>query len=131
MKQNFFYPLLPTIIFLFIFMVLQNFALANWDRYAGTADITITGKIMSSLGEPVRGASVQIKNSSVGTTTNDEGDFVITAPENAILVISSVGYASQEVSIEGRTSVSLTLVPLENTMNEVVVVGYGSQRRKM
>ena len=54
----------------------------------------------------------------------------ITVPDNAMLVISSVGYTTQEVSVEGRTSVSLTLVPLENTMNEVVVVGYGSQRKK-
>lgn len=125
--------MLSTVVFLFIFLALQNFALANWDRYdhyAGTADITITGKIVNSLGEPVKGASVLVKNSSVGTSTNDQGEFTITAPENAILVISFVGYASQEVSVEGRNSVSLTLVALENTMNEVVVVGYGTQRKK-
>ncbi|MGZ8550804.1 MAG: SusC/RagA family TonB-linked outer membrane protein, partial [Chitinophagaceae bacterium] len=131
MKQKFFCPLLPSAIFLFIFMTLQHFALANWDDHVGTADITITGKIVNSLGEPISGASILVKNTTTGTSTNEQGEFSIVAPENAILVISFVGHVSQEVSVEGRTSIFLTLVSLENTMNEVVVVGYGSQRKKL
>jgi TonB-linked SusC/RagA family outer membrane protein len=134
MKKNFSYPLLPTIIFLFVFTGLQNFAFANREHNTHPArivDITVTGKIVNSLGEPLSGATVQLKGASTGTSTNSKGEFQITVPENAILVISSVGYAPQEISTEGRTSVFLTLVSLENTMNEVVVVGYGSQRKKI
>jgi len=115
-------------------MALQNRSEAAWDRFdrhSGIVDITITGKIVNSLGEPVRGVSVVIKNSNVGTTTNDQGEFTITAPENAILVISSIGYTSQEIAVEGRNTISLTLASLENTMNEVVVVGYGAQKKKI
>ncbi|MGC4013209.1 MAG: carboxypeptidase-like regulatory domain-containing protein [Luteolibacter sp.] len=98
--------------------------------HAGSPDdVTVTGKIVNSLGEPLAGVSVQLKGGATGTSTDAKGEFQITVPENSILVISSVGYISQEVSTEGRTSVFLTLIPLENTMNEVVVVGYSSQRK--
>ena len=134
MKQKFFCSLLQTMSFLFLFVTMQKFAYANGERYDGPGklpDITITGKIVNSLGEPVRGASVLVKNSTIGASTNEQGEFSVTAPENAILVISFVGYVTQEVSVEGRTSVSVTLASMENTMNEVVVVGYGTQKKKM
>ena len=133
MKQKILFPLFPTMVFLFIFMTLQNFALANWDHHdphLGSVDITVTGKIVNSLGEPLNGVTVQLKGTSTGTSTNAKGEFQITAPDNGVLVISSVGYATQEISVEGRNSVFLTLASLENTMNEVVVVGYGSQKKK-
>jgi len=133
MKQKIYCSFLQTMSFLFLFVTMQNFAFANGDRHDGPGrmpDITITGKIVNSLGEPVRGASVLVKNTTIGASTNDQGEFSVTAPENAILVISFVGYVTQEVSVEGRTSVSVTLVSMENTMNEVVVVGYGTQKKK-
>ncbi|MEP7371896.1 MAG: TonB-dependent receptor [Chitinophagaceae bacterium] len=134
MKQKIFYLLSPMMVFLLIFMTLQNFALANWDRHdhpVGLVDITLTGKIVNSLGEPLNGVSVQLKGSSTGTSTNAKGEFQIMVPDNGVLVISSIGYAPQEVAVDGRNSISLTLVSLENTMNEVVVVGYGSQKKKI
>jgi TonB-dependent SusC/RagA subfamily outer membrane receptor len=132
MKQKFFYSLLPTMTFLLIFMTIQNFALAKWDRDDHyVADITVTGKVVNSLGEPLSGVTVQLKGAANATATDAKGEFQITAPDNGVLAISFVGYAPLEVSIEGRTSVSVTLTSIENTLNEVVVVGYGSQRKKM
>jgi TonB-linked SusC/RagA family outer membrane protein len=133
MNEKSFYPLLQRVVFLFIFMALQNFASANWvpnDYTADKIDITVNGKIVNGLGEPLSGVSIQVKGASTGTATNANGEFQITVSENATLVISYVGYTTQEVPVEGRMSVALTLAPLENTMNEVVVVGYGSQRKK-
>ena len=133
MKKQFSRPLLPMIFFLFLLMALQNSALAKWDRFdhhLGTADITITGKIVNSLGEPLNGATVQLKGTATGTSTNANGEFQITVPDNGVLIISSIGYTPQEVPVEGRTSVFLTLASLENTMNEVIVTGYTSQRKR-
>ena len=99
------------IFFLFLLMALQNSALAKWDRFdhhLGTADITITGKIVNSLGEPLNGATVQLKGTATGTSTNANGEFQITVPDNGVLIISSIGYTPQEVPVEGRTSVFLT-----------------------
>ncbi|HKO80009.1 MAG TPA: SusC/RagA family TonB-linked outer membrane protein [Chitinophagaceae bacterium] len=92
-------------------------------------DVTVTGKVSNSLGEPLSGVSIQLKNSSIGTTTNEKGEFEIKVPENAVLLFSFVGYINQEIILDGRTSVSLTLAAIDNTMNEVVVVGYGSQKK--
>jgi TonB-linked SusC/RagA family outer membrane protein len=92
-------------------------------------DVTITGKVLNSMGEPLPDVSVQLKNSSIGTTTNNKGEFELKVPENAILVFSYIGYTAQEIAVDGRTSVFITLEAVEKTMNEVVVVGYGMQKK--
>ncbi len=92
-------------------------------------DVTVTGRVLNSLGEPLSGVSIQLKNSSIGTTTNEKGEFEMKVPENGVLLFSFVGYVNQEIILDGRTSVSLTLAAIDNTMNEVVVVGYGSQKK--
>ncbi|MFC0773365.1 SusC/RagA family TonB-linked outer membrane protein [Terrimonas alba] len=92
-------------------------------------DIMVTGKVLNSLGEPLAGVSVLLKNTSLGTTTNTKGEFELKVPENAVLIFSFVGYTTQEIALDGRTSLSLTLTAIDNSMNEVVVVGYGSQKK--
>ncbi len=92
----------------------------------------ITGKVTDSKDSAgVAGATVSAKGTRVATQTASDGSFSISVPSNTtVLVISSVGFASQEVSIEGRTSVAVLLVITNATMNEVVVTGYGSVRRR-
>lgn len=91
----------------------------------------ISGTIRDSKGAGVIGASVVVKGSRTGTTTNAEGAFSFTVPESAkTLVISGVGYNTQEVDISGQTSVQVTLEESTNNLNEVVVVGYGTARRR-
>jgi TonB-linked SusC/RagA family outer membrane protein len=92
---------------------------------------SITGKILDDKGAPVQGATVTVKGSKQGASTGADGSFSITVPSAATtLVISSVGFANQEVSITSSTTVSVSLVPTQASLNEVVVIGYGSVKRK-
>ena len=89
---------------------------------------TITGTVTGEKGEPVPKASVVVKGSQLGTSTNERGEFTITVPSTAkTLIITSVGFEAKEVAITGTT---LVIGLTENTtkLNEVVVVGYGTQK---
>ncbi|HRP56759.1 SusC/RagA family TonB-linked outer membrane protein [Agriterribacter sp.] len=92
---------------------------------------TITGKVTDSKdGSPIVGVSVQVKGSRSGTTTNISGDFSITVPASAkILAVSAVGYEDQEVPIDSD-NLNILLVASTSNLEEVVVVGYGTARKK-
>ncbi len=93
--------------------------------------ITIVGKVTNASGEPLSGATVQVKGTAVATSTAADGTFSIEVPKNATtLIISYVGMDNQEVSIVGRTNIQVQLKPLDAALNEVVVVGYGTQKSK-
>src|SRR5262249_43662655 len=92
---------------------------------------TITGKILDDKGAPLQGATVTVKGTKQGSSTGPDGSFTINVPSSANpLVISSVGFANQDVSIASSTTVSVSMVPSQNALNEVVVVGYNTVRRK-
>lgn len=95
-------------------------------------DRVVTGKVTDSKdGSPVAGASVVAKGSSKGTSTNTNGEFSISVPAGVNqLVITSVGFASQEVDIAGKNSVDVSFVATSGSLNEVVVIGYGTARKK-
>src|SRR6188474_832199 len=97
-----------------------------------TQEKVITGKVTSSSdGTPVQGVTVTGKGTRIATQTNAEGVFSISiAPSVKTLVFSSVGYASKEMDVEGKTSVDVALVITNATLNEVVVTGYGTAKRK-
>jgi len=100
-------------------------------QVAKTVDVTVSGKVTDEKGAGLPGVSVIVKGSTQGTTTDGEGDFRISAPNTAsILVFSFVGYQRQEVVIGNQSTISITLAPDDQTLSEVVVVGYGSQRRQ-
>ena len=93
------------------------------------AQKTITGTVTGPDKKPVAGASVIVKGTSVGTTTNDQGVFSIALPANRdVLIITYVEYEVNEVTVTGNT-VDVTMKEKDITQNEVVVVGYGTQRR--
>src|SRR4051812_21669213 len=84
----------------------------------------------STSGAGLQGANILIKGTKKGTTTDASGYFKIPVTDpNAILVISSVGYANREVNIEGKNEIAVTLASLNRELEQVVVVGYGSQRK--
>ena len=92
---------------------------------------TITGKVTDSDGGPISNASVVIKGTSIGTTTNLEGVFTLSVPATAkTLVFTAVNMSPVEVSIGNKTEINATMQTLEREMQEVVVVGYGTQKRK-
>ena len=90
----------------------------------------VTGKITDEKGTAIPGATVQIKGTSTGTVSNTDGVFSLSAPSSAILVVSFIGYASQEVNVAGKTEINVSLVPENTTLTDVVVVGYGIARKK-
>lgn len=89
---------------------------------------TVTGRVLSQ-DAPVAGATVQVKGTSTATQTDNNGSFSISAPANGTLVISSVGYGNQEVAINGRSSVNVPLLASTQQLTDVVVVGYGTQKK--
>lgn len=93
---------------------------------------TITGKVTSSKdGSPVSGASVIAKGAKTGTQTDASGAFSISVPSSVKkLEITSVGFASQEVNVDGTSSVEVSLTPTTEGLSEVVVIGYGTARKK-
>ena len=94
------------------------------------ADIRVTGSVQTSGGDPLVGATVRVKGSSTGTSTDSVGHFILMVPEEATLVISYVGYQPQEVALAGRTRIDISLTALPGSINEVVVIGYGTARKK-
>ncbi|RYZ31860.1 MAG: SusC/RagA family TonB-linked outer membrane protein, partial [Sphingobacteriales bacterium] len=90
----------------------------------------ITGRVINqSDNQAIAGATVQEKGTSNTTQTGNDGVFTITAPDNATLIITVVGYTPQEVNVSGRANVAVSLQPTSGSLEEVVVVGYGTQRR--
>ncbi len=103
------------------------------ERETGTpqsVDITVTGTVSDERGGPLPGVSVVLKGTQRGTTTNTSGEFTLNVPDvSAVLVFSFVGYKSQEVAVGTQSSIKLTMQPDENALEEVVVVGYGTQKK--
>lgn len=92
---------------------------------------TITGIVKDASGEPVIGASVMEKGStSNGTITDIDGKFQLNVSSNVTLVISYIGYKTQEITVKGNTPLNVTLTEDNEMLDEVVVVGYGSMRKK-
>src|SRR5262249_5467830 len=98
---------------------------------SASLDVRISGKVTDENGNALQGASIQLKGSSIGASTNEKGEFQIDVPDNSskVLVISYVGMQSQEVNIAGKNEIKITLMAGDNQQQEVVIVGYGTQRK--
>ncbi|MCR5395813.1 MAG: TonB-dependent receptor, partial [Bacteroidales bacterium] len=95
------------------------------------AQKTVTGTVIDNIGEPVIGANVVINGTTQGVTTDIDGNFSITnVPENATLHISFIGYAPQDVAVKGQSKLNITLSEERDMLDEVVVVGYGVQKKR-
>ncbi len=92
-------------------------------------DIKVNGKVTNSNGEPVPGVSIHVKGSTAGTTTTNDGVYSLSVPENAVLVFSSIGYETVEIPVNKRSVIDITLQIVARSMEQVVVVGYGTQRK--
>ena len=91
--------------------------------------ITLRGKVLDESGIPLTGVSVVIKDTPVATSTSESGDFVIQYSSPAILQATALGFITQEFSLTDQTTLTIRLMPSEEALDEVVVVGYGTQRR--
>ncbi|HTN37528.1 MAG TPA: TonB-dependent receptor [Arachidicoccus sp.] len=94
------------------------------------SELVVKGQVVNEAGKPMPGVSVQVKETGTGVVTNDEGHYIITIPtQKARLVFMSVGYQPQEISVTGRDSINVVMEPLNTGLNEVVVIGYGTQKK--
>ena len=98
--------------------------------FSQAQNITVRGRVTNESGQGVPGASVTVKGTATGVSTNDAGNFEIMAPSNGTLVISSVGFSTIEVDVKGQSTVDAVLRTSGTTMEQVVVVGYGTQKRE-
>ena len=109
---------------LFLLLTLLSFSLT------ALAQQKVTGKVKDSSGEPVIGASVVVKgNNTMGTITDFDGNFMLDVPAKSVLVISYIGYVTQEVPTAGKNSLEIVLKEDTKTLDEVGVIGYGTQRK--
>lgn len=92
--------------------------------------LPVKGRITDEGGQPVGGASVIVKGMTNGVSSNDDGDFEINASSNSTLVISSVAFLPREVKVNGKQFLNISLSRSEKDLGEVVVVGYGTQRKE-
>lgn len=95
-------------------------------------NLLITGQVTDESGKALSGVSVYIKGTGLGTTTNEDGRFSLSIPEshaNDVVIFSFVGYSEKQVRLNGQNNLNITLTPSERSLEDVVVIGYGTQRR--
>lgn len=91
--------------------------------------ITVKGTVIDKEGEPLIGASVVVKGETLGTATDFDGQFTLQAPSDGTLVVSYVGYETQEIAINGRTEINVTMAENSVLLGEVVAIGYGTVKK--
>lgn len=91
--------------------------------------VPVTGRVTDSLGHPLAGVTVKVKNGSTGVVTDAQGDYSIIVPDGAVLVVSYLGFETREIAVNSRKEIDIQLHPSATGLNEVVVVGYGTQKK--
>lgn len=92
-------------------------------------DINVSGQVIDDEGNPIPGVNILVKGTSNGTITTIDGTYSLNAPEDATLIFSFVGFLQEEVPVNGQSQINVTLYPDIMALGEVVVVGYGTQRK--
>ena len=110
--------------------LIASFMLLLYNTSYAQSTRSVTGKITNAAGEPLAGATVADKASGRSTVTNNQGAFTIQAAAGDVLVVSSVGYDAREMNVGSETNLSFSLAARPASMDEVVVVGYGSKRKR-
>lgn len=99
-------------------------------NYVFSQDVNVTGKVTdATTGETLIGVSVSLKNASGGTQTNVDGNYALKAPSNGILVFTYIGFVTKEVLINGANTINVQLTASNQSLSEVVVIGYGTQKK--
>jgi TonB-linked SusC/RagA family outer membrane protein len=94
-------------------------------------NLPVAGKVLDSDGNPLVGVTIQVKGTQIRTGTKSDGTFRINAPSGkAVLILTYVGYEEQEVDLNNRSEISVTMKPGANSLQDVVVIGYGTQKKR-
>ncbi|SFZ92054.1 TonB-linked outer membrane protein, SusC/RagA family [Flaviramulus basaltis] len=125
MTNNLLLKTKPKTLYLYGFMLL----LFVFSVKANAQSTTVSGKVTDESGIPLPGVNVIVQNTSTGTSTDFDGLFSINASSNAVLEFSYLGYVNQSISVNGRTTINISLKEDVSQLDEVVVVGYGTMER--
>ncbi len=112
------------------YKILNNNLIVVMSSTQAKQDIRITGKVTGANGELLSGVSITVKGTGIGTVTDNNGLYSLTVPDNAILTVSYIGDETKEVKVSGQSVVDIQLSPSNRQLDQVVVVGYGSQKQK-
>lgn len=130
--KNYLLRMIPPGITMYVKKLRFPFAVMSFFIFASlhvSAQQTVRGRV-TSADTAVSGVTLQLKGTAVGTQTNAKGEFSINAPSNGTLLVSAIGFASQEVQIGGQSSLSIALQSADQQLNQIVVVGYGTQSKR-
>ncbi|WP_278021067.1 carboxypeptidase-like regulatory domain-containing protein [Flavobacterium ginsengisoli] len=105
------------LILMFVFSIQSN------------AQTTVTGTVSDANG-PIPGANVNVKGTKTGVSTSFDGTYSISVPSNGVLIFSFLGFTSREVGVNGQKTINVKLEEDSNNLKEVVVIGYGAQRKE-
>ncbi len=111
------------------YKMLENNLIVILSSSLATQDIRVTGKVTNENGDPLAGVSITLKGTDRGTATNNAGIFEMTVPENGTLVVSYIGYQTQQVPVNSQAVINVKMVESEKPLEQVVVVGYGTQKK--
>jgi TonB-linked SusC/RagA family outer membrane protein len=98
--------------------------------YAQNTNLKVSGTVVDEKGEPLIGVNIAVKGASTGTVTDMEGQFSLSVAPGAVLTVSYIGYSTQEIRVGNQTHLSIQLKEDTKTLDELVVVGYGTMRKK-
>ncbi len=112
------------------YKILSNNLIVVMSSTMEKQDVRITGKVTGANGEALSGVSVTVKGTAIGTVTDNNGVYSLTVPDNATLTVSYIGDETKEVKVNGQSVVDIQLLPSNKQLDQVVVVGYGSQKQK-
>lgn len=111
------------------FKMLSDNLVAIAPSHTVITDITVKGKVTDAAGMPLVGVSIMIEHTTKGTVTNENGEYQLQAPGTARLVFTYIGYLAKTIAIDSKTQLNIVLEEDTKGLNEVVVVGYGTQKR--
>ncbi len=107
-----------------------NFRASLTPESPSVADKTVTGTVIDGKGQPIPGVNLVVKGTRIGTSTDAEGNFkIVVTDDQSVIQLSSVGYLGQEITVGNRTTLTVTLQEDTKSLSEVVVVGYGTQKK--
>jgi TonB-linked SusC/RagA family outer membrane protein len=108
----------------------NNLIVINEDLKKMAPDKRISGRITDQTGSPLVGVTVNIKGTTKGTVTDDQGRFAINVENNDVLVFSYIGYESQEIKVGDKTEISISLLSAASSLENIVVIGYGTVKKR-
>ncbi|HET9745225.1 MAG TPA: SusC/RagA family TonB-linked outer membrane protein, partial [Chitinophagaceae bacterium] len=112
------------------YKVMPDNVVVLFSKVTSAPDIRVTGKITDENGNPLAGASIRVKGSNIGVSADSKGDYAITVPDDAVLIITYVGYDERQIPVSGQTTINVSLTPSTKIQDEVVVTGYGTAAKR-